>query len=196
MKQSPESKYCSKPGIVSRMRSINCPDAGLYFMVTSTEFKLWRVLGPTQNFRGDGTEQRQHLVYITNIVPNKEANIETWKTWCLWSFAWILLPGQTTSFFEFYSSSLSIPPVSGFGQQCQIITLLCCEERGEMNGRQRDREKGTIWCLTRILENTNIDCGTSHISAVHSLEKKQNQTLILTSKVPKKTDFNFAEFES
>ena len=101
MKQSPESKYCSKPGIVSRMRSINCPDAGLYFMVTSTEFKLWRVLGPTQNFRGDGTEQRQHLVYITNIVPNKEANIETWKTWCLWSFAWILLPGQTRSFFEF-----------------------------------------------------------------------------------------------
>ena len=106
-------------------------------------------------------------------------------------FAWILLPGQTTSFFEFYSSSLSIPPVSGSSQQCQIITLLCCEERGEMNGRQRDREKGTIWCLTRILENTNIDCGTSHISAVHSLEKKQNQTLILTSRF-----CTFVEFSS
>ena len=63
MKQSPESKYCSNPGIVSRMRSINCPDAGLYFMVTSTEFKLRRwVLH--RNFKGDGTEQRQHLVYI------------------------------------------------------------------------------------------------------------------------------------
>ena len=45
-------------------------------------------------------------------------------------------------FLEFYFSCfLSIPFVSGFGGQCLIITLLCCVERGEMNGRHGHRVK-------------------------------------------------------
>lgn len=164
MKQSPESKYCSKPGIVSRMRSINCPDAGLYFMVTSTEFKSWRVV-LHRNFKGEGTEQRQHLVYIHKHCSKLES-----KYWNLKNLMSLILHTILCGcfyqedilrylifFLEFYSCCLSIPPRARFWPAVAVsdnyFVVLWREQRwmGDGQSKKGPSDASQGYWKTRIL---------------------------------------------